>query len=101
MIFSITFNLSKSSAVSFIRSAASLALEASFQRILANPSGERTAYIPFSSIHTSSATARANAPPLPPSPINILMIGVFNLAISNKFLAIASPSPRSSAPSPQ
>ena len=40
------------------------------------------------------------APPLPPSPIIIEIIGVLICEISKRFLAMASPWPLSSAPSP-
>lgn len=66
-----------SSAVSFIIEAASLLLEESFQRILANPSGDKTEHIAFSNIQISSVTPRARAPPLPPSPITIDIVGTF------------------------
>ena len=39
-------------------------------------------YTAFSIIHTSSATASASAPPLPPSPIKMERIGVFKDDIS-------------------
>ena len=58
-------------------------------------------YTAFSIIHTSSATASASAPPLPPSPIKMERIGVFKDDISKRFLAIASPWPCSSASIPQ
>ena len=50
------------------------------QRIDAQPSGEITEYIECSSIKTLSAVARAIAPPDPPSPIIIEIIGepIFN-----------------------
>ena len=54
----------------------------------------------FSIIHTSSATASANAPPLPPSPVTLVSTGVFISDISNRLSAIARPCPRSSAPIP-
>ena len=52
---------------------------------------EITEYTAFSSIQTSLATASANAPPLPPSPIRMDNIGVFNVIISIRFSAIACP----------
>ena len=96
-----TPNSFKSSAVIFITLAASEALFPSFQRIAANPSGERIEYVEFSKLHTSFPTAIAKAPPLPPSPIMIERIGTLMFDISNKFLAIASPTPPSSASNPQ
>ncbi len=42
----------------------------------------------------------ARAPPLPPSPITTLTIGVRNVAILFKFFAMASACPLSSAPTP-
>ena len=84
----------------FITLAASSALEPSFQRIVANPSGESIEYIAFSSIKTLFATAFAKAPPLPPSPITIVRTGTFSPDISNILFAIASPCPLSSASIP-
>ena len=101
MTASITPSFFRSAAVNFITAAASLARLLSFHKILANPSGDSTEYIAFSSIQTSSATASANAPPLPPSPITTDRIGTFMDDISNRFLAMASPCPRSSASIPQ
>ena len=101
MTASITPSFFRSAAVNFITSAASLARLLSFHKMLANPSGDSTEYIAFSSIQTSSATASANAPPLPPSPITTDRIGTFMDDISNRFLAMASPCPRSSASIPQ
>ena len=49
----------------------------------------------------SSATARARAPPLPPSPIISERVGVLPAPSSQRFSAIASPMPRSSALLPQ
>ena len=66
---------SRSGAVIFMRAAASSAFDPSFQRIDAQPSGEMTLYTPYSSTCTRLATARANAPPLPPSPTIVAMIG--------------------------
>src|SRR6185437_5589228 len=47
-----------------------------------------------------SSTPSASAPPEPPSPITVAMIGTSRRLISNKLRAIASDWPRSSAPSP-
>ena len=58
-------------------------------------------YMEFSIIQTSLATAMARAPPEPPSPIKIDKTGTFKDDISKRFLAMASPCPRSSASSPQ
>src|SRR5216110_3843536 len=49
---------------------------------------------------TLSPTAIASAPPEPPSPVTVTMIGTGSRAISRRFLAIASPCPRSSASIP-
>ena len=49
---------------------------------------------------TRSPTAIASAPPLPPSPVTVTMIGVSSRAISRRFQAIASAWPRSSASTP-
>ena len=88
-------------AVSRRQSAASFTFFESFHRMLAQPSGEMTEYTAFSRIHTWSATARARAPPLPPSPTRMETMGVFRPDISSRFSAMACPWPRSSAPMPQ
>jgi len=49
--------------------------EPSLHNIDAQPSGEITEYVAFSSINTRSPTPMASAPPLPPSPITIVTIG--------------------------
>ena len=90
-----------SAAVIFMTRAASSARLLSFHRIDAKPSGERTEYTAFSIIQTSFATAMASAPPLPPSPITMESTGTIRSDISKRFLAMASPCPRSSASSPQ
>ena len=66
----------------------------------AQPSGDITEYTLFSSIRTESATPIPNAPPLPPSPITTETIGTLRLNISDRFFAIASPCPFSSASIP-
>ena len=71
-----------SAAVRRIHSAACFALLLSFQRMLAKPSGESIEYTEFSSIHTSFPTARARAPPLPPSPMMTVRTGTFRADIS-------------------
>ena len=43
-----------------------------------------------------SPIARPSAPPLPPSPQTLTMIGTSSIAISRRFNAIASAMPRSS-----
>ena len=91
MILSHTPKLYRSSAVIFIRSAASFSLDGSFHRIDANPLGEITEYKACSSIASSSHTASASAPPLPPSPSTTDITGVFSVINSAMFLAIASP----------
>ena len=100
MILSIIPKSFKSLAVAFISSAASFALVESLYKILANPSGDKIEYTAFSNMAILSPTAIANAPPLEPSPITIQIIGTSSFEISNKFLAIASPCPLSSAPIP-
>ena len=82
---------SKSFDVIFNNSAASGAREESFQRIVAKPSGDKMLYMVFSSIQTRSATAKASAPPEPPSPFMMAITGTFRSLISSRFLAIASP----------
>ena len=82
-------------------SAASFTFLASFHRMDAQPSGEMTEYTAFSKIHTWSATPRARAPPLPPSPMSTDTMGVRRPAIFTRFSAMAWPWPRSSAPRPQ
>ena len=80
--------------------AASSARDASRNRIDAQPSGEMTEYTACSSMLTRSPIAIASAPPLPPSPVTVTMIGVRRLAISRRLYAIASACPRSSASMP-
>ena len=101
MIFSMIPSSFKSFAVHFMTAAASSALFPSFQRMDANPSGDRMEYMEFSSIHTWLATARARAPPLPPSPMTMDKTGTFREDISKRLRAMASPCPLSSASIPQ
>ena len=81
-------------------SAASGAWSALRHRIDAQPSGEITEYVAYCSISTTSPTAMASAPPEPPSPITLTMIGVRSRAISNRLRPMASDWPRSSASIP-
>ena len=53
-----------------------------------------------SSEGTAIATPSASAPPEPPSPITVAIIGTSRSLISNRLRAIASDCPRSSAPNP-
>ena len=89
-----------SSAVIFIASAAVGASSAVRHRMLAQPSGEMTAYTAFSSASTTSPTAIASAPPDPPSPVITVTIGVRSRVISPTERAIASAMPRSSDSDP-
>ena len=76
------------------------AREESFQIMDAKPSGESMEYTEFSYNITEFPTPKANAPPLPPSPVTIEITGTFK---SNIFIIdweMASPCPRSSAPNP-
>ena len=57
--------------------------------IAAAPSGEATEYTACSSIRMRSATPKANAPPLPPSPITAQTMGTRSEAIVARLLAIA------------
>ena len=86
--------------MSFITSHASSAREASFHRMEAKPSGERTEYTAFSSISTRFPTPRARAPPLPPSPVNTDTTGTVSSLIIARVEAMASPWPCSSASLP-
>ena len=63
-------------------SAASGACSADFHRIDAQPSGEITEYVAYCSISVTSPTAIASAPPEPPSPMTVTMIGMRRPAIS-------------------
>ena len=80
--------------------AASSARPASRQRMDAHPSGVITEYTECSSMFTRSPTAMASAPPLPPSPVTLTMMGVGRRDISRRLWAMASAWPRSSASSP-
>ena len=90
----------KSLAVIFSAWAAKSFFIASRHMIEAQPSGEITEYIAFSIISTRSAMAMASAPPLPPSPVITVIMGISKRAISRRLRAMASAWPRSSAPSP-
>ncbi|KAG1385299.1 hypothetical protein G6F59_017487 [Rhizopus arrhizus] len=57
-------------------------------------------YTEYSSITVRSPTPSASAPPEPPSPITVQMIGTFSSAISIRLRAIASDWPRDSASMP-
>ena len=81
-------------------SAASDAWSADFHRIDAQPSGEITEYVEYWSISVTSPTAIASAPPEPPSPMTVTMIGTRSPAISYRLRPMASDCPRSSAPMP-
>ena len=94
----ITAELSRE--VSFITAQASPLREASFHRMVAKPSGDRTEYTACSSMSTRLATARARAPPLPPSPVMMEMTGTVRELIRARHWAMASPWPRSSASLP-
>ncbi len=74
--------------------------EASFQRMLANPSGLTTEKNACSNISTRFATPSANAPPLLPSPVTTAQMGTRRRLIRARFCAMASPCPRASAPMP-
>ena len=63
-------------------SAASGAFSPVFHRMDAQPSGLITEYTEYCSISTWSATAIARAPPEPPSPMMVVMMGVCSWAIS-------------------
>ncbi|MOA46798.1 hypothetical protein D3C78_1693550 [compost metagenome] len=62
--------------------AASWAFSPVFQRMDAQPSGLITEYTEYCSISTWSATPMASAPPEPPSPMMVEMMGVCSCAIS-------------------
>ena len=66
----------------------------------AAPSGAITEKTAPSCISKRSATANAKAPPLPPSPITIEMVGVGRSLMSAMDRAISRAKPRSSASMP-
>jgi len=59
-----------------------------------------TEYTEYCIISTWSATLMAKAPPEPPSPMMVVMMGTSSLAISKMLRPIASDWLRSSAPMP-
>ena len=81
-------------------SAAVRSASASFHRIEAQPRGEITEYTECSSMRMRSVTPIASAPPEPPSPITIEIVGTLRPAIFSRQVAIASAWPRSSASTP-
>ena len=87
-------------AVSFSAAAAFSLKSQLLHKILEHDSGEITEYQVFSIINTLSPTPMPKAPPDAPSPITTHIIGTFSTLISKRFLAIASPCPRSSASRP-
>ena len=82
---------SRSGPASFIACAARSASVALRQRIAAQPSGEMTEYVAFSSASTTSPTPRASAPPEPPSPMTTTTTGVASRVMTWMLFAIASP----------
>ena len=100
MISSITLNSNKSFEESFMAVAASSVFLGSLHKIVAHPSGDITEYIAFSSIITLLEEARAIAPPEPPSPIMIEIVGTLSSILHSIDFAIASAWPLSSAPTP-
>ena len=78
-------------AVSFNASAACSLFSQLLHKIDEQDSGEITEYHVFSSMYILSPTPIPKAPPEAPSPMTIIIIGVFKCDISNIFLAIASP----------
>ena len=81
--------------------AASPARLGSFHRIDAQASGLTTESTELPSIRSLSATHSASAPPLPPSPVTTLTMGTARPLMARRLRAMASPCPRSSAPTPQ
>ena len=100
IISSIIFSFNKSVEVSFIAVAASKVFFGSLHNIEAHPSGEITEYIAFSNIKILLDDAKAIAPPDPPSPIIIEIVGTPKDNEHSIDLAIASAWPLSSAPTP-
>ena len=100
IISSIIFKSSKSFDVNFIAFDASKVLVGSLQSIAAQPSGDITEYIACSNIITLFDDANAIAPPDPPSPIIIEILGTSKFIQCSIDLAIASAWPLSSAPTP-
>lgn len=76
--------------MSFITPQASSLREASFHRMAAKPSGERTEYTAFSSMSTRLPTPRARAPPLPPSPVTTETTGTVRRLDRARVRAMAS-----------
>ena len=97
---SIIFIFKSSFEVNFIALAASNDLLGSLHNMEAQPSGDITEQIAFSNIKTLFADAKAIAPPEPPSPIIIEIIGTFSDIQHSIELAIASACPLCSAPIP-
>ena len=85
-----TLSSIKSLADNFIAFAASNIFFGSLHKIVAHPSGEITEYIAFSNIITLLDDASAIAPPDPPSPITIAIVGTVNCIQFSIDLAIAS-----------
>ena len=100
MISSTIFSFIPSSAVNFNASAAFSFSDQLRHNIEEQFSGEITEYHEFSNIYTLSPTPIPKAPPEAPSPIIIVIIGVFKRVISKILRAIASPCPLSSASNP-
>ena len=89
-----------SSPVNFKAAAACSLYSQLLHKIEEQDSGEITVYQVFSIIYTLFPTPIPTAPPEAPSPITMVIIGVFNRVISKIFLAMASPCPLSSASNP-
>ena len=100
IISSIIFNFKRSLDDIFIAVAASKVFFGSLHKMVAHPSGEMTEYIAFWSIITLLDDAKAIAPPDPPSPIIIAIVGTVNFIEHSIDFAIASAWPLSSAPTP-
>ena len=88
MIPSINFCLLMSLAVSLRASAAISLYSQLLQRIEEHDSGDITVYQVFSSINTLSPTPIPTAPPEAPSPITIVIIGVFKRSFQKYFLQL-------------
>ena len=90
-----------SQAVSFSRWAASSALPASFHKMLAQPlGGDHGVHRVLQHPHLVGHR-QGQGPPLPPSPMRVVMMGVFRAIMPMRLAAMAWPWPRSSAPMPQ
>ena len=96
MIRSMIPRRTKSAARFSNRSAASVACNASPNKMADAPSGEITEKVAFSSMRMRSVTASASAPPLVPSPMTMDTVGAWACMSAARQFAIAPAMPRRS-----